>query len=200
MRAQSVDAIAALRREAYALGQDFRTILPLELQRLPTPIVAIARARGFRITWADWMAPSIDGAMWGDEMLIRPDRQPARRRWTIAHEMGHDALGHTVAPARVRSRKDEWAADAYAAGVLLPAAAVTACLGGQMPRQTVAAWAAAERTDHVLSLLVCTFGCSYQACWQMLVDLGGVEGELSWGVPGRAWAAYRSAWQRQRVG
>ncbi len=60
------------------------------------------------------------------KILLRPDESTPRKRFTIMHEMGHYLLGHLGdAPMFRRGETepdpDEYAAERFAAGVLMPA-------------------------------------------------------------------------------
>lgn len=106
-------------------------------------------------------------------VLINSDKPRVRRRFTIAHELGHLALGHlhggevvideTVGGKSPRERE----ASAFGAGLLMPAEGVAGALGrleerlGKRPRPL----------DWVV-WLAASFGVSDQAAAYRLVNLG----------------------------
>ena len=109
-------------------------------------------------------------------VLINSDKPRVRRRFTIAHELGHLALGHLhggemVVDETVRGRSPrEREANVFAAGLLMPEAGVTA------------GW---QRVEHRLGQrpspidwivwLAASFGVSDQAAAYRLVNLGRIH-------------------------
>ena len=101
-------------------------------ERLPVPVEKIADSRfGLLVRRVHEVAATglgLSGMLLPDarEILIRADDDPVRRRFTIAHELGHWCLhrhhGEPVfARASLSSGSDEeHAADAFAAALLVP--------------------------------------------------------------------------------
>lgn len=109
-------------------------------------------------------------------VLINSDKPRVRRRFTIAHELGHLALGHlhggeVVIDETVRAGSPpEREANAFAAGLLMPEAGV---VGG---------WKRLERrlgerpsTIDWIVWLAASFGVSDQAAAYRLVNLGRIR-------------------------
>lgn len=109
-------------------------------------------------------------------ILINSDKPRVRRRFTIAHELGHLALGHlhggeVVVDETVRGRSPrEREANAFAAGLLMPAGGVVGALGrleerlGKQPRPLD--W---------IAWLATSFGVSDQAAAYRLANLNLIQ-------------------------
>ena len=111
----------------------WRVLIDNDIRELPVSLVQIARNNGIKIvkdSEAKMLSPGVSG------MSILEDRQwnivyndeenAGRRRFTIAHEMGHIFLGHELKGvhrrmfARVRPQ-EEIDADSFAVRLLAPA-------------------------------------------------------------------------------
>ncbi len=109
-------------------------------------------------------------------VLINSDKPRVRRRFTIAHELGHLALGHLhggemVVDETVRGRSPrEREANAFAAGLLMPEAGV---IGGWQRLQR----RLGERASPIdwIVWLAASFGVSDQAAAYRLVNLGRIQ-------------------------
>lgn len=109
-------------------------------------------------------------------VLINSDKPRVRRRFTIAHELGHLALGHlyggqVVVDETVRARSPrEREANAFAAGLLMPKAGV---LGSWQRLQR----RLGERPSPIdwIVWLAASFGVSEQAAAYRLVNLGRIK-------------------------
>ncbi len=109
-------------------------------------------------------------------VLINSDKPRVRRRFTIAHELGHLALGHlhrgeVVVDETVRGRSPwEREANAFAAGLLMPEAGVTG--GWQRLQRRLG-----ERASPIdwIVWLAASFGISDQAAAYRLVNLGRIQ-------------------------
>lgn len=105
---------------------------------LPVPLIGIANAMGIRV----FQRPGLEcsGKVFIDDnnsprIVYNPDEPPVRQRFTIAHEIGHVALGH-LKPGSVEFRDEvrdffsttrdrkEVSANKFAARLLMPADSV----------------------------------------------------------------------------
>lgn len=103
--------------------------------RLPVDLVAIAEAEGLRIERLGFLEDfPFSGEYLRAEGVIRINEgeSSVRQRFTLAHELGHYALGHADAPRDTAeafssraSDPRERAANQFAAELLMPATAVT---------------------------------------------------------------------------
>ena len=121
-----------IRKEARELLAKF------EIRKPPVPVQKLARGCGARIVLVPGNDDNIDGFLYwyGDEVVIgvNRDRAAVRRRFTIAHELGHLRLHeqrqiHVDRGFRVRLRSgvssegtdwDEMEANRFAAELLMP--------------------------------------------------------------------------------
>ena len=121
-----------IRKEAREL------LVKFEIQAPPVPIQRLARGCGARIVQVPGNDDNIDGFLFrnGNEAVIgiNRDRAAVRRRFTIAHELGHLFLHeqgqvHVDRGFRVRLRsgvssggtdQDEMEANRFAAEILMP--------------------------------------------------------------------------------
>ncbi|QIN84644.1 ImmA/IrrE family metallo-endopeptidase [Rubrobacter tropicus] len=109
-------------------------------------------------------------------VLINSDKPRVRRRFTIAHELGHLALGHLhggemVVDETVRGRSPrEREANAFAAGLLMPEAGVAD--GWQRLERRLG-----QRPSPIdwIVWLAASFGVSDQAAAYRLVNLGRIH-------------------------
>ena len=106
-------------------------------------------------------------------VLINSDKPRVRRRFTIAHELGHLALGHLKAGDMVLDghlggdSRQETEANAFAAGLLMPREGVQ----GAVDRLTVRLGRGAGTLEQVVWLAE-SFGVSEEAATYRLVNLG----------------------------
>jgi Zn-dependent peptidase ImmA (M78 family)/transcriptional regulator with XRE-family HTH domain len=106
-------------------------------------------------------------------VLINSDKPRTRRRFTIAHELGHLALGHLKAGDMVLdgnlggTSSQETEANAFAAGLLMPAAGVH----GAVNRLKVRLGRSAGPLERVVWLAE-SFGVSEESAAYRLVNLG----------------------------
>ena len=121
-----------IRKEAREL------LVKFEIREPPVPVQKLARGCGARIVLVPGNDDNIDGFLYrdGDEVVIgvNRDRAVVRRRFTIAHELGHLRLHeqgqiHVDRGFRVRLRSgvssegtdwDEMEANRFAAELLMP--------------------------------------------------------------------------------
>lgn len=164
-----------IRKEAKELLSRF------EIQEPPVPVQRLARGCGARIVSVPGKDGDIDGFLYrdGDEVVIgvNRDRAAVRRRFTIAHELGHLRLHeqgqvHVDRGFRVRLRSgvssegtdwEEMEANRFAAELLMPVDFLRDDLKGQE-------FDLAD--DNELRLLARRYGVSTQALAIRLNGLG----------------------------
>lgn len=121
-----------IRKEARELLAEF------DIQKPPVPVQNLARGCGARIVLVPGNDDNIDGFLYRDEdevvIGVNRDRAAVRRRFTVAHELGHLRLHeqgqiHVDRGFRVRLRSgvssegtdwDEMEANRFAAELLMP--------------------------------------------------------------------------------
>lgn len=99
----------------------------------PVNLVGIAKALGYRVCDFNVNKKNehVSGAVAYSErmILLNPQENPERRRFTLAHEIGHIVLGHESGGNRLDKRNDimapakgslEWNANEFAAELLMP--------------------------------------------------------------------------------
>ena len=124
--------LARIRKKARNLLEE------LEVQVPPVPVAKLARSCGARIVRVSGNEDDIDGFLYqedGDVVIgINQDQATVRKRFTIAHELGHlllheHSLVHVDSGFRVRLRsgqssegtdRDEMEANRFAAELLMP--------------------------------------------------------------------------------
>ena len=122
---------------AFNLGMLMR-LEELEIQAPPVPVAKLARSCGARIVRVSGNEDDIDGFLYredGDVVIgVNQDQATVRKRFTIAHELGHlllheHSLVHVDSGFRVRLRsgqsnegtdRDEMEANRFAAELLMP--------------------------------------------------------------------------------
>ena len=209
--ARSVDTVARRRRDSYRhalVWHEALIALHPELGSIPTPVYELARCRDLhvghltlpRLTMGTFLEQAVgDGA--GREVLrtvlLAVHASPVQDRFTMAHELGHDALG-TVCHG---DRLNEIEADAFASGLLMPHEAVWAELGSRLLTREpmpISGWAEEERKFHTVSDLRLRFKVSYDTTIRTLVDMEAVEDYPPWELASLKAAprAYRLALKR----
>ncbi len=122
-------------------------------------------------------------------VLVNSDKPRARRRFTLAHEIGHLAMGHVVRGEIAIDEsvgsftREETQANAFSAGLLMPEQGVEGTL-----RRAKARLAGADEPLGWVVWLAAAFGVSEEAAAYRLVNLG-----LSAVVGGDVVAAVRDA-------
>jgi hypothetical protein len=95
----------------------------LAKQRITKPIVdvfAIAGAQGFEVR-VKQLPEGLSGQLVGNVIEINAGEAPVRQRFTVAHELGHHALGTTHGLSRGSTQRAiEREADAFAGELLVP--------------------------------------------------------------------------------
>jgi hypothetical protein len=99
--------------------------------KIPVDVAAIARAAGLRIEIDHY---SHEGQLRDGEVIEVPTDQPqARQRFTIAHELGHATLRHTVADDKLETE-----ANAFASELLLPREKLREAVSEELGFQAIA--------------------------------------------------------------
>lgn len=133
------------------------------LEPLPYLILAIERL-GVRVLGLPWSADTVDAfCAWAEDVptiALSANVPGDRRRWTVAHELGHLVL-HTLDE---RGRDIEQQADAFAAELLTPLDALRL----QMP---------VHPTLRVLTMLKSQWGVSVKSLVRRARELGAVDDE-----------------------
>jgi hypothetical protein len=150
------------------------------LVQVPRPIYAIARFQGFLPTDAR-LPDCTTGVLYQRRILVERSTGPERARFTLAHELGHDALHLECNPADLEQTDlEEHEADSWAAGLLMPHHSVAQALQTANIEQTIARWAAWEHHAHLITRLRRDFRVSLATTLQTLVDMGLVQGYEPW--------------------
>jgi Zn-dependent peptidase ImmA (M78 family)/transcriptional regulator with XRE-family HTH domain len=153
------------------------------LEPLPYLVLALERL-GVRVLGLPWAAPTVDAfCAWCDDVptiALSADVPGDRRRWTVAHE-----LGHLLLHDRTQQGRDvEAEADAFAAELLTPLDALRL----QMP---------AQLTLRSLTMLKSQWGVSVKSLVRRARELGVIDDD-------RATSLYRQisarGWNRAEPG
>lgn len=114
----------------------WQCLIDAQIEEMPVSVVKIARHFGVNIvknSVHNWLKPSQSGISFvtesGDWVIVYDDSDSiGRRRFTVAHELGHILLGHPLREGAQHTRtfnktrpKIESEADMFAARVLSPA-------------------------------------------------------------------------------
>jgi hypothetical protein len=100
-------------------------------RKIPVDVATIARAAGLTIKVSPYPH---DGQLRDGNIIEVPEDQPTtRQRFTIAHELGHATLRHTVAHDKL-----EIEANAFAAELLLPREKLREAVGQGLTFQAIA--------------------------------------------------------------
>jgi Zn-dependent peptidase ImmA (M78 family) len=123
---------------------------------LPVPVVRIANAMGARVVSSRNMEDSGWVERVGEEfkIAVREDDPPHRKRFTIAHEIGHIALGHLREGLTLFRDRDfnrprdyrERAANRFAAEILMPAQYIDLAWGRIPFRQIASCFGVSNQT------------------------------------------------------
>lgn len=145
------------------------------LNEVPRPMEDIAVALGSLVNRAPagLLGPN-KGLCTDTTILIKDDdTRYWVRRFTIAHELGHQWLGLTA---------KEWECSAFAGSMLIPVEDVAAFLQatGARPALTLAQWAEWETTGNIMTRLVHRYGVGYHAMIRGLADYGHIAGVEAW--------------------
>jgi Zn-dependent peptidase ImmA (M78 family) len=142
--------------------------------RLPVDVVAIAKSMGISVEPSLAMDESgvIENTVMGTLIQYSASESPVRQRFTIAHEIGHYALGHLNAAGKKYrdtpenfssgAAPEERQANAFAAKLLMP--------------EKVVKFAVNEKGFNTLKSLAKLFNVSEVAMKYRLVNLGLLSG------------------------
>lgn len=142
--------------------------------RLPVDVASIARAMGIRVEASRSLGASgvIENTAMGAVIRYSTTESPVRQRFTIAHEIGHFALGHLNSAGKMfrdtpenfsnGAAPEERQANAFAAQLLMP--------------EKVVKFAVNERGFNTLKSLANVFDVSEVAMKYRLVNLGLLSG------------------------
>ena len=199
--------VAQRRRDCYHYALVWRESLAEvhpELALIPTPVYRIARCRDLhidhlplpRFTMGTLLEQMVDGEPLRT-VLLAAHASPVQDRFTMAHELGHEALGSVCHGERL----DEIDADAFASGLLMPHKAVWNELGNRLltsDPMPIEGWAEEERKFHTVSDLRGLFKVAYDTVIRTLVDMEAVEDYPAWELASLKAApkAYRLALKR----
>lgn len=102
--------------------------------KLPVKLIPIAEAMGIRVFKRQGMSESgiVDYDELGPRIIFNPDEPNVRQRFTVAHEIGHVALGHVKQGGKMyrddvrmffstEKSPEETEANQFAARLLMPA-------------------------------------------------------------------------------
>lgn len=107
-----------------ARNASWQCLIDCHVTELPVKPVKIAKNYGVVCKEnSDFLISGISGKVLqmptGEVViLVHPEQSDQRKRYTILHELGHYLLGHLN---REPQQEDEYAAERFAAGVLMPA-------------------------------------------------------------------------------
>lgn len=153
----------------------------LGIETVPVPVEDVATRLGAKIVHES-LDPSISGLLLREDgsklIAVNSEHHPRRRRFTIAHELGHLQLhpGDYIVDSAVRinrrdalssmaSDSEEIEANAFAAALLMPAGLIRTALGGLRDSQ-------AGNPGRVADILAEQFGVSSEAMGYRLINLG----------------------------
>jgi hypothetical protein len=191
---RSLEPVPARRRQRKVAGraasQAREVLAALDVQP-PVDIEALAERLGYPVRWRS-LDLAYRGGIEGDAehrvlVLNReyPFRSEGERRWAVAEELGHAVLGHSALAAsespggerRVREpsrARDEADAKAFAAELLMPAAAVRSAF--QREEGTILRALGSEERDRALRTVIADlareFRVSQRAMQIRLTELG----------------------------
>jgi hypothetical protein len=180
---------ATRRRDAYLAGRFWIEEMARQDRRLeavPLPLDALRQAKGLGLRVK--VLPDGTHAALVDRTIYLAENQSSRRaRFSVAHEVAHVVLGHSVlGPGVGRDFMVEAEADACAAGWLVPHAHLVAELQslGIKGQMSVDEWVEAEWRDGIVDRLVRTYDASHATVATALHDAGLVRGHDPWQRPG----------------
>jgi len=164
IRREIYDTTTALITEAIARGGS-------RLGQVPRPIDAIASVFGLQVYPAPEILLHGNHGLCTETTILIPDTDGRDwvKRFTIAHELGHQRLGPMA---------EEWECDAFAGSILIP----MEDLQRELDRRqlsfaaTLARWARYEVLNGLITRFVRRYGVGYNAMIRALADYGWVVG------------------------
>ncbi len=194
--------IAQIRQEVHdttvAIMQEAMTRGGPPLGAVPRPIDQIAAVLGTDIQEVseEWLQGNKGLCT---EHAIVVDDQDGRdwvRRFTIAHELGHQWLGTTA---------EEWECNAFAGSLLIPEEDVAHELQRRqlVHSETLERWALCEHGGGLITQLVRRYRVGYHAMIRSLADYGWVTGIAPWTSPAYGlslYEQYEAFYRRPRLG
>lgn len=112
---------------AQMLRQSYRLVPPVQLERLFEPFRVIYKEESFPNDFSGLVMPLPNYPDWF-LLAVNKEHPLGRRRFTIAHELGHIVMHHIPIRVELRSDIKEKEANAFAADLLMPADEVRHCM------------------------------------------------------------------------
>ncbi len=174
-----IRGLAEVRQEIYDETKELMAEAILQggarLGYIPRPIDTIASVLGSPVCRAPEALLHGNQGLCTATMILVPDTDGRNwvKRFTIAHELGHQRLGHAA---------EEWECDAFAGSILIPMDDVQRELGHRNLNRTatLARWARYESDTDLITHLVRRYGVGYNAMIRALADYGWVVGVAPW--------------------
>lgn len=149
------------------------------LSAVPRPIDGIAEVLGSHVETASeqWLHGNKGLCTENAIIVNKEDGRDWVRRFTIAHELGHQWLGHTA---------EEWECNAFAGSLLIPEPDVRHELARRhlgSAAESLKQWAHYEQGVRLMTQLVRRYRVGYGAMVRALADYGWVRGIAPWTSP-----------------
>lgn len=167
------------------------------LSAVPRPIDGIAEVLGSHVEMASeqWLHGNKGLCTESAIVVNEDDGRDWVRRFTIAHELGHQWLGNTA---------EEWECNAFAGSILIPEEDVANELQRRhlVHPETLERWARYEHGGGLITQLVRRYRVGYHAMIRSLADYGWVTGIAPWTSPAYGlslYEQYESFYRRPRL-